>query len=72
MNNQEYKIRLEMINVNSNEPSFYPYSIFVKKCILVVVIILMIHMLNYVLLVLLKTLISKYLIKYQEVMKQDI
>ena len=27
MNNQEYKVRPAIINVNSNESSFYPYSI---------------------------------------------
>ena len=27
MNNQEYKVRPAIINVNSNEPLFYPYSI---------------------------------------------
>ena len=27
MNNQEYKVRPEIINVNSNEPVFYPFSI---------------------------------------------
>ena len=32
MNNQEYTIRLEIININSNEPRFYPYSIEVNKC----------------------------------------
>ena len=32
MNNQECKVRLEIININSNEPSFYPYSILVNKC----------------------------------------
>ena len=32
MNNQECKIRAEMINNNSNEASFYPYSIEVNKC----------------------------------------
>ena len=31
MNNQECKIRPEIINVNSNEPSFYPDSIKVNK-----------------------------------------
>ena len=31
MNNQVYKIRPEVININSNEPSFYPYSILVNK-----------------------------------------
>ena len=31
MNNQECKIRPQIINVNSNEPSFYPYTIKVNK-----------------------------------------
>ena len=32
MNNQECKIRPEIINIDSNEPSFYPYSFLVNKC----------------------------------------
>ena len=32
MNNQECKIRPEIININSNEPLFYPYGIKVNKC----------------------------------------
>ena len=60
MNNQKCKIRPEMINVNSNELSFYPYSI--KINIVAVVIVLMIHVQNYVFLMLSKTQISKYLI----------
>ena len=32
MNNQECKIRSEIINVNTNEPIFYPYSITITKC----------------------------------------
>ena len=32
MNNQECKIKPETININSNEPLFYPYSIKVNKC----------------------------------------
>ena len=32
MNNQECKMRSEIINVNTNEPMFYPYSITVNKC----------------------------------------
>ena len=32
MNNQECKIRSEIINVNTNEPMFYPYSIKINKC----------------------------------------
>ena len=32
MNNEECKIRPEIININSNGSLFYPYSILVKKC----------------------------------------
>ena len=32
MNNQECKIRTEMINLNTNEPMFYPYSIKINRC----------------------------------------
>ena len=32
MKNQECKIRPEIINVNSNEPVFYPFSIKTSKC----------------------------------------
>ena len=32
MNNQECKIRLEIININTNEPLFYPYSIKINRC----------------------------------------
>ena len=32
MNNQECKIRPEIINLNTNEPLFYPYSIKINKC----------------------------------------
>ena len=32
MNNQECKIRSEIINTNNNEPAFYPFSIKVNKC----------------------------------------
>ena len=32
MNNQESKTRSEIINVNTNEPMFYPYSIKRNKC----------------------------------------
>ena len=31
-NNQECKIRSKLINLNSNEPSFYPYGIKINKC----------------------------------------
>ena len=33
MNNQEFKVRPETINININEPSFYPDSVKINKCI---------------------------------------
>ena len=32
MANKECKVRPEVINVNSNEPVFYPFSIKISKC----------------------------------------
>ena len=32
MSNQAYKVRPEIISVNSNEPVFYPFSIKTSKC----------------------------------------
>ena len=32
MINQECKVRTEIINVNSEEPLFYPYSVKISKC----------------------------------------
>ena len=32
MNNQVFKVRPEIINVNSNEPVFCPFSIKTNKC----------------------------------------
>ena len=32
MKNQEYKARPEIVDVNSNNPIFYPFSIKVNKC----------------------------------------
>ena len=32
MNNQECKIRTEIVNLNTNEPMFYPYSIKINRC----------------------------------------
>ena len=32
MNNQECKARPKIININNNDPVFYPYSIKVNKC----------------------------------------
>ena len=33
MNNQVCEVRPEIINVNSNEPLFYPFSIKTSRCI---------------------------------------
>ena len=51
MKNQECKVRREIINVNSNEPVFYPFSI-KQVNVVAFVIILMIHILKYVFLML--------------------
>ena len=32
MNNQECKVRPEIVNINSNKPIFYPFSINTSKC----------------------------------------
>ena len=32
MNNQECKVRTKIININNNEPLFYPFSVKVNKC----------------------------------------
>ena len=32
MNNQKYRTRNKIININNNEPLFYPFSIKVNKC----------------------------------------
>ena len=40
--NQEYKTRPEVINFNSNNPIFYPLSIKINKCRVVIVMILII------------------------------
>ena len=32
INNQECKVRQEIVNVNSKEPIFYPFSIRTSKC----------------------------------------
>ena len=47
MKNQECKVRPEIVNVNSNEPVFYLFSIIISKCS-GIVIILMIHVQKYV------------------------
>ena len=67
MNNQECKVRPEIVNINSNEPSFYPYSVKIRQCSGSC------HNINdpYVFLMLLKTCMLKYLIQFQELRKQD-
>ena len=50
MKNQECKIRPEIININSNNPIFYPFSI--KINVVVIVIILIIHIQKFVFLML--------------------
>ena len=61
MNNQECKMRTEIINLNTNEPMFYPYSIKINRykgsCNTINT-----HMLKYVNLTKLRTQMSKYLI----------
>ena len=32
MNNQECKIKTEIINLNTDKPMFYPYSIKINRC----------------------------------------
>ena len=32
INNEECKIRTEIISLNTNEPMFYPYSIKINRC----------------------------------------
>ena len=32
MNNQACKVRPEIININSNDPAFYPFSLKISKC----------------------------------------
>ena len=60
MKNQECQIRPEIVNLNTNEPLLYPYSIKINKC-KAVVIQSMIHILKYVFLTTLKAQMSKYL-----------
>ena len=32
VSNQQCKIRTEIVNINSDEPTFYPYSVKINKC----------------------------------------
>ena len=54
INNEEFIIRQELININGNEPTFYPYCIEFNISVVVAATILMIHMKNYVFLMFLK------------------
>ena len=47
MKNQECKVRPEIININGNNPIFYPFSIEINKCS-GITIILIIHMQKFV------------------------
>ena len=60
MRNQRCKITPTIVNINSNEPILYPYSVTVNKCSGIFVMILIISIVNYVLLIKWKTRISKY------------
>ena len=51
MNNQECKIRPEIVNVNSDEPVFYPFNIKTPKSVVLVTISMM-HMQKCVFLIL--------------------
>ena len=58
MNNQACKIRTEILNLNTNEPMFYPYSVKIGKC-KGSLIQSMTHMLKYVSLTKLRTQMSR-------------
>ena len=51
MNNQPCKARPQIVNVNSNNPTFYPFSI-KKVNVVAIVMILMTHMREFVFLIL--------------------
>ena len=51
MKNRECKVRPEIISINSNNPMFYPFNVKINKCS-AIVIILMIHMQEFVFLML--------------------
>ena len=51
MNDQKSKVRPKIVDINSNSPMFYPFSIKVKT-VVVTVIALMIHMQKFMSLIL--------------------
>ena len=55
MNNQECRVRAQIVNVNSDEPVFYPFSIKIIAATISTATISTIHMQKYVFLMLLKT-----------------
>ena len=61
MNNQECKVRPQIVNGNSKEPVFFPFVLKQVKAV-VVVIISMTRMQNCVFLMLLKICMLKYLV----------
>ena len=61
MNNQECKVRPQIVNENSKEPVFFPFVLKQVKAV-VVVIISMTRMQNCVFLMLLKICMLKYLV----------
>ena len=54
MNNQECKERLQIVNVNSEKPVIFPFSILKQVNAVIVVTLSIIHMQNCVFLMLLK------------------
>ena len=51
LKNQECKLRSEIVNINSNNPMFYPFSIkinLVVTVIILLIILLLIHMQEFV------------------------
>ena len=53
MNNQKYKVSPEIVDVSSNNPIFYPFSVKINRCS-VIVIVLMILMQGFAVLMLQK------------------
>ena len=52
MKNRECKVRLEIVDINSNNPMFYPLKVLKQINVVVIVIILVIHMQEFVFLIL--------------------
>ena len=52
MKNRECKVRPEIVDINSNNPMFYPLKVLKQINVVVIVIILVIHMQEFVFLIL--------------------